>query len=62
MQEVTVSGIVSGEFNYTANTFTLNDEGKCLAFVSNIDRNNHLIYMQPESDIQYMAKLTEALE
>ena len=62
MQEITESGIVSEEFNYASNTFIPNDEGKYLASVSNIDRNNHLIYMQPESDVQYMAKLTEELE
>jgi hypothetical protein len=62
LQEIAASGTVSEEFKYDPNTFTPNDEGKCLAFVSNIDKHTHCVYMQPEDDIQSMEKLTEELE
>jgi hypothetical protein len=62
LQEITASGIVSREFCYAPNPFTLDSDKNFLAFVSNIDKCYQYIYMRPECDMQYMEKLTEELE
>lgn len=62
LQEITASGIVSAEFDYAPNPLILSKDETFLAFVSNIDKRNHFIYMQPECYMEYMEKLTEQLE
>ncbi len=62
LQEITVSGFVSAGFNYFPNTSMFRKDETFPAFVSNIDKRNQLIYVQPECLMKYMETLTDQLE
>ena len=62
MQEITASGIVSKEFSYAPNPFTSSDNETFLAFISNVDKASHCIYVQPDDHIKPMERLSEDLE
>ncbi|CAF4478135.1 unnamed protein product, partial [Rotaria sp. Silwood2] len=62
LEEITASGIVPVDFRYYENPFATANNETFLAFVSNIDKNDRTIYMQPEDHMEYMQKLIEELD
>ncbi|CAF0987303.1 unnamed protein product [Rotaria sordida] len=62
LEKIIASGIVPGDFHYRPNPYAFTNHETFLAYVSNIDRNNYTIYMQPECHMQNMQELTEDLD
>ncbi|CAF4286011.1 unnamed protein product [Rotaria socialis] len=62
LQNIGSSGVVSVDFHYKENPLLFKNDETWLGYVSNIDRYEHAIYIQPDCMMSYMGILTQELE
>ncbi|CAF1048098.1 unnamed protein product [Adineta ricciae] len=61
LEQMTTSGIIPNDFLYSPNPLTFTNEA-FVAFISNIDEQNQLIYIRSDNDTEYMEQLTNNLQ
>ena len=62
LQQITDSGIVPKSFRYANNLFSYINDPRFQGFVSDIDKNDHCLHIQPVRYQEHIETLMEELE
>lgn len=62
LQQITDSGIVPKSFRYANNLFSYINDSRFQGFVSDIDKNDHCLHIQPVRYQEHIETLMEELE
>ena len=62
LQQITDSGIVPESFHYANNLFSYINDARFQGFVSDIDKHEHCLHIQPVRYQEHIGTLMEELE